>query len=76
MLVILLGALLVVGGLVLLAGPPIWRGRLSGRQSGAPVARPTLEPREPAAGFGLARSWPGLALIALGAVLLLAGAAV
>ncbi len=76
MLVIWLGALLVVGGLVLLAGPPIWRGRLSGRRSGPPVAADTLEPRKPGAGFGLATNWPGLALVVLGAVLLLVGAAV
>jgi hypothetical protein len=30
-----------------------------------------LEPRRPARGFGLASNWPGLALVALGAVLLL-----
>jgi hypothetical protein len=34
-----------------------------------------LEPEKPGAGFTLAASWPGLALIALGAVLLLVGAA-
>ena len=70
------GALLVVVGLLELAGPPIWRGRLSGKRSrAATVASNTLEPKEPGAGFGLATSWPGLALIALGAVLLLVGAA-
>jgi hypothetical protein len=76
MLVIWLGALLVVGGLVLLAAPPIWRGRLSGGRSPSPVAGDTLEPRRPAAGFGLATNWPALALVVLGAVLLLVGAAV
>ncbi len=76
MLVVLLGTLLVVGGLVLLAAPPIWRGRLSGRRAPSPVAGDTLEPRKPGAGFGLATNWPGLALIVLGAVLLLAGAVV
>jgi hypothetical protein len=76
MLFLALGALLIVAGLVVLAGPPIWRGRLSGRRSrAATVADNTLEPREPAAGFTLAASWPGLALIALGAILLLVGAA-
>jgi hypothetical protein len=76
MLVIWLGALLLVGGLVLLAAPPIWRGRLSGRppRPAAPAAD-TLEPRQPGAGFGLATNWPGLALVALGAILLLLGAA-
>ena len=70
------GALLVAVGPVELAGPPIWRGRLSGKRSrAATVADNTLEPRQPGAGFTLAASWPGLALIALGAVLLLVGAA-
>ncbi len=76
MLIIWLGALFVVGGVVLMAAPPIWRGRLSERQSRSAVAGETLEPRRPGAGFGLKSNWPGLALIALGAILLLVGAAV
>jgi hypothetical protein len=75
MLVIWLGGLLIVSGLVFMAAQPIWRGRLSGRRSRSAVASDTLEPRRPGAGFGLATSWPGLALIALGAILLLVGAA-
>lgn len=71
-----LGALLVAIGVVLVAAPPIWRARLSGRRSRSTMADRTLEPQRPAAGFGLKRNWPGLALIALGALLLLAGAAV
>ena len=71
MLFILLGALLVVVGVVLLATPPIWLGRLSGRRAPSAEARDTLEPRRPGAGFELATNWPGLALIALGAALLL-----
>ena len=70
------GALLVVVGLVELAGPLIWRGRLSGRWSRSRWAGDTLEPQESGSGFGLAANWPGLALIGLGAVLLLAGATV
>jgi hypothetical protein len=71
-----LGALLVFIGLVSMVGQPIWRGRLSGKRSrAATVAGNTLEPRQPGAGFALAVNWPGLALIALGAVLLLVGAA-
>jgi hypothetical protein len=70
------GALLVIVGLVELAGPPIWRGRLSGKRSrAATIADNTLEPKEPGAGFALAANWPSPALIALGAVLLLVGAA-
>jgi hypothetical protein len=76
MLVIWLGALLVLIGVLLMAAPPIWRGRLSGRRSRSAVAGAnTLEPRKPGAGFGLATNWPGLALVVLGAILLLAGAA-
>ena len=71
-----LGALLIVGGVVLMAAPPIWRGRLSERRSRSAVADRTLEPRRPGAGFGLRTNWPGLALIALGVILLLVGAAV
>jgi hypothetical protein len=71
-----LGALLVVSGVLLMAAPPIWRGRLSGKRFRSPVADGTLEPRRPGAGFGLRTNWPGLALIALGAILLLVGAAV
>ena len=76
MLVIWLGALLVLGGILYLVAQPLWRARLSGRQAGAPGAGATLEPQRPAAGFGLAANWPGLALIAFGAILLLIGAAV
>jgi hypothetical protein len=75
MLTVWLGALLVGIGVVFMAAQPIWRGRLSGRQSRSAVVPDTLEPRQPGAGFGLAANWPGLVLIALGAILLLAGAA-
>src|SRR5688572_7487101 len=52
-----LGALLVVIGLAALAGPPIRRGRLSGRRPrAATAAGGTLEPRRPGAGFTLAAS--------------------
>jgi hypothetical protein len=75
LLVVWLGALLLVAGLVALAIPPIRRARLSGRQPRAGVAVDTLEPRKPGAGFGLASNWPGLALVGLGALLLLLAAA-
>ena len=85
MLVIWLGALFVLGGLLFMMAQPIWRGRLSGarrRRSSSAVPRDTamkpaepmtLEPRRPGAGFGKA-NWPGLVLIVLGGILLLAGA--
>ncbi len=76
MVVIWLGALLVLIGVLFMAAQAIWRGRLSGRRSRSTVAGDTLEPRQPGAGFGLTTNWPGLALIALGAILLLIGAAV
>jgi hypothetical protein len=77
MLVIWLGAALFVGGLLFMAAQPVWRGRLSGRRSRSVVAADgTLEPRQPGVGFGLRTNWPGLALIALGAILMLAGAIV
>ena len=76
MLVIWLGVLLVLSGVLFMAAQAIWRGRLSGRWSRSAVAGDTLEPRERGGGLGLATNWPGFALIALGAILLLAGAAV
>lgn len=75
MLVIWLGALLIIGGVLFMATQAIWRGRLSERRRRAAGADVTLEPRERGGGFGLATVWPGFALIALGAILLLAGAA-
>ena len=85
MLVIWLGALFVLGGLLFMMAQPIWRGRLSEarrRKSSAvprdaamkPAEPMTLEPRRPGAGFGLKANWPGLVLIVLGGIILLAGA--
>jgi hypothetical protein len=72
--VIWLGAVLFIGGLVFMATQPIWRGRLSGRPTrSATAADGTLEPPRPGAGFGLKANWPGFALIALGAILMLVG---
>jgi hypothetical protein len=79
MLVTWLGALLIFGGVLFMAFQAIWRGRLSGR-SGSAVVSDSPEPRERASntlepqergGLSFAKSWPGLALIALGALLLL-----
>ena len=67
------GILLVIAGVLYSAGQVLWRGPLSG---GSQRSRTTLEPpRGPARSLGLAREWPGLALIGLGAILLLARAA-
>ena len=76
MLLIWLGAVSVLGGVLFMAAQAIWRGRLSGRRSRSQWRSDTLEPQERGSGFGLAANWPGLALIALGTILLLAGAAV
>ncbi|WP_439543240.1 hypothetical protein [Hyphomicrobium sp.] len=74
MTLILLGALLVLVGLVFMAYQPLRRHRLSGGKQ-LPPGKPanTLEPINPAEGFGLKAVWPGLALVAVGAVLLLTG---
>ena len=67
-----LGALLVLGGILYMVRAVIWRGSLSGPDSG-PV-RGTLEPRRRGVGFlGLEANWPGILLIAIGAILLLSG---
>ena len=66
-----LGALLTIVGMLYLVKQVIWQGPLSGPVRSRPTA--TLEPRVGV--FGFARYWPGLALMALGGLLLLAGAA-
>ena len=76
MTLVLVGALLVFTGVVFMAVQPIWRGRLSGgKRLRSGELSGTLEPQRPAAGFGIKPNWPGFALVALGAVLLLIGAA-
>jgi hypothetical protein len=71
-----IGALLFFAGVVFTAAQAIWRGRLSeSRQARPGAAGTTLEPRgSNTGGFGLKANWPGLGLIALGAILLLVGA--
>ena len=69
-----LGALLVLGGILYLARTAIWRGPLSGPDSSGPV-RDTLEPPQRSVRFlGLGTNWPGILLMAIGAVLLVSGA--
>ena len=77
MVLIWLGAVLILIGVVFMALQPLRRGQLSGGQLRggrlrSAQASDTLEPRRPARGFGLKSNWPGLALVALGAVLVLA----
>lgn len=75
MALIWIGALLIIGGMIYTAIQPIMKGRLSRVRPVSP-ARPgnTLEPERPAGGFGLESSWPGLAMIGVGALVMLAWA--
>ena len=68
-----LGALLVLGGLLYMVRTAIWRGPLSGQDSSRPT-RETLEPPRRGVTFlGLGTNWPGLLLMAVGAILLVSG---
>ena len=64
MLLIMIGALSILGGIVWMAGHAIWSGRFR-RESRTWTA----------AGFGLGSNWPGLAMVAVGALLMLVTAA-
>ena len=75
MLLMALGALLVLGGVLYMARTAIWRGSLSGPDSSRRPVRDTLEPPRRGLGFlGLRPNWPGILLMAIGAVLLVSGA--
>jgi hypothetical protein len=70
-----LGALLVLGEVLYMAHTAIWRGSLSGPDSSRRPVRDTLEPPRRGLGFlGLRTNWPGILLIAIGAILLVSGA--
>ncbi|TPL46335.1 hypothetical protein FJ937_23395 [Mesorhizobium sp. B2-4-4] len=80
MAVILIRAFLIVAGVVYMAGAALRRGRLSDPAPAASDRRmpnlarqaPTLEPRRRGLGFlGVSQNWPGLLMMAVGAVLLL-----
>ncbi|HEV2900048.1 MAG TPA: hypothetical protein VGX71_19880 [Pseudaminobacter sp.] len=74
MLLIWLGALLFVAGIVYLAGQAIWRGRMSEPGPAGLGSRNTLEPAHRGVRFlGIGQNWPGLLLVAIGAILLLFG---
>ena len=75
MTIIVLGGLLMAAGVLFMAYQAIWRGRLSSVKSPAAPDSDTLEPRDSSEAFGLRANWPGLALFALGGILLLFGAA-
>ncbi|MGK6312686.1 hypothetical protein [Neorhizobium sp. DT-125] len=76
MLAIVLGSILVVIGLLYLLREALGRRRLSDpHRPDQASAKPTLEPRHQGVGFlGLRRNWPGLAMMAVGAILLISGA--
>jgi hypothetical protein len=74
MIVILIGALLIFGGVLFMAYEAIWRGRLSGASRREMAESATLEPKgRRSVAFDPRANWPGLALIVLGAILLYAG---
>jgi hypothetical protein len=76
MLVVWLGGFLVIAGLLYLARQTIWRGRMSeATSSRAAPQGPTLEPARRGVRFlGLGSNWPGIAMMAVGAILLLSWA--
>jgi hypothetical protein len=80
MTVILIGALLFIGGVLYMAGATLRRGQLSDPEPDrlAPnlaTPGPTLEPSRRGLRFlGLAANWPGLLMMAAGAIMLLSAA--
>jgi len=74
MFLILFGALFVLGGILYMARAAIWWGSLSRPRPSGPAPN-TLEPSRRGMRFlGLGANWPGILLMAIGAVLLLSGA--
>ncbi len=77
MVLIWIGALLVVGGVVLAAGKVLWKGRLSdAHRTGSTGASATLEPQGRVRAFHPKHHWPSIFLVALGLIFMLAEAAV
>ena len=74
MLLIAIGALLIIGGIVMAANSTLKRGRLS--QAEQPIShepRDSLEPTGRGRRLSLKADLPGLAMIALGVLLLFLG---
>lgn len=71
--IIWLGGLLLIAGVLHLAGHAIWHGDMSGLTPSRPAAPgPTAEQTRHGAGFFIFRSnWPGIVMMAVGAILLL-----
>jgi hypothetical protein len=75
MLLVGLGALLVFCGVVLIAGRVIWAGPLSQLRHPRPsLPNATLEPRGRSGIFDVKAQLPGLGLMAIGIILLIAAA--
>ena len=74
MAIVLIGALLVICGILYMVAKVLGQGRLSGTsRRSTMVESTTLEPRTRGTAFDLRSNWIGLALVALGAILLFAG---
>lgn len=68
-----LGVLLIVAGVVYMAGAAIFRGRLSDPHT-TPTGIRTLEPSRRGLRFlGLGANWPGLVLVAIGVIMMFSG---
>ena len=74
MAMVVLGALLVVAGVVYMAQQALWPGRLSSVKPPSAPDADTLEPRSKSVAFDLRANSPGIALFAIGGALLLFGA--
>jgi hypothetical protein len=71
---VLLGALLVIVGMLQMAYEAIWKGRLSGASHRRTIKESTtLEPKGRSAAFDPKANWPGIALTVLGVTLLFVG---
>jgi hypothetical protein len=74
--VVSIGALLVIGGFLWTAHTAIFRGELSQPHAATEDAGVTLEPERRGLRFlGLRANWPGIAMMGVGALMLLLGAA-
>ncbi|EUB98087.1 hypothetical protein PMI07_006401 [Rhizobium sp. CF080] len=69
---ILIGAALIIGGLLILFSSAL--GRRASDPHQMPQGGNTLEPRRQGLRYlGISKTWPGLAIIAVGAFLLVVG---
>ncbi len=76
MTLIWLGALFMICGVMYMAWQAIARRPLSRGPTMSPASRQSLEPLRQGVRFlGVSANWPGLALMVIGAILLLVGGA-